>query len=136
MYDAGPLVATECKMIKLDQKEIDELLGQNSAPKSSQNSVAAANIVIDRLEDVLAVISRQESFLKDIIDKYDDNPESIHVNEVLNFINDNLKIIEKHVFRAKAALEDGNGQRQKLIKVKDTLGKLYGILSQLLDKET
>jgi len=132
-------------MIKLDQEELDELLKQDHVKKNNvikplakttAESEASTNKVTGYLKNVLTVISRQKSFLADIIDKYNEKPETINVTEVLNFLKNDLEAIEKQVLNAKDALKSRDIGRQKLIKMRDTLATLHEYISKLLNVET
>ena len=138
-------------MIKLDQKEIDELLREDRIKKdkppagskqgdkkssvirqlsaASPNADENTDAALKSVEKVFSFVSRQKSFLEDMIEQYNNNPDTINVTEVLNFLKNDLEAMEKLVIHAKKSLNSRDREREKLLKVKDALAKLHEYLS-------
>ncbi|MCP5050331.1 MAG: hypothetical protein GY940_24405 [bacterium] len=110
-----------------------KVMGQLS--RVTEEAEAGTNMVMSYLENVLTVVSRQQSFIKDITAKYEENPPSIDVAEALNFLLDNLSSIEEAIFSAMDAFQFQDIGRQKLMKVMYTLAKLNEYLNELLGGE-
>lgn len=110
-----------------------KVIGQLS--KVSEESEAGTNVVMGYLENVLAVISKQQSFIKDIFGKYKENATTINFDEVLSFLDDNNTIMEDLIFSAMDAFQFQDIGRQKLMKVMYTLARLNDYLNELLGEE-
>jgi hypothetical protein len=106
------------------------VMGQLS--RVTEEAEAGTNMVMGYLENVLTVVSRQQGFLTDIIDKYAENPSVIDVGEALSFIKDNNTVVEELIFSAMDAFQFQDIGRQKLLKVMYTLAKLNEYLNELL----
>lgn len=107
-----------------------KVMGQLS--RVTEESEAGTNMVMGFMENVLSVVSKQQSFIKDIAQMYAENPSVIDVNEALSFVNDNLATIEELIFSAMDAFQFQDIGRQKLMKVMYTLAKLNEYLNELL----
>ncbi len=110
-----------------------KVIGQLS--KVTEESEAGTNMVMGYLENVLNVVSRQQSFIKDILTRYKENPGAIHTDEVLSYLNDNNFAIEDLIFSAMDAFQFQDIGRQKLMKVMYTLARLNEYLNELLGGE-
>lgn len=118
--------------IKPERKK-GKVMGQLS--RVTEEAEAGTNMVMGFLENVLTVVSRQQAFIKDISAKYTESPGVINIDEVLNFINDNLTLIEDLIFNAMDAFQFQDIGRQKLMKVMYTLARLNEYLNELLGGE-
>jgi hypothetical protein len=107
-----------------------KVIGQLS--RVTEEAEAGTNMVMGYMENVLTIISKQQSFINDIIDKYKENPEAINMNEVLPFLNDNNNVVEELIYNAMDAFQFQDIGRQKLMKVMYTLAKLNEYLNELL----
>lgn len=103
--------------------------------KVSEESEAGTNMVMGYLENVLSLISKQQSFIKDMLNMHKENPSVVNVDEVLSYLNDNNTTIEDIVFSAMDAFQFQDIGRQKLMKVMYTLAKLNEYLNELLGGE-
>ncbi len=110
-----------------------KVIGQLS--KVTEESEAGTNMVMGYLENVLSVISKQQSFIKDILVKYKENPSNIYTDEVLSYLDDNNMVIEDLIFSAMDAFQFQDIGRQKLMKVMYTLARLNEYLNELLGGE-
>lgn len=110
-----------------------KVIGQLS--KVTEESEAGTNMVMGYLENVLSVVSRQQSFIKDILARIKENPGAIHTDEVLSYLNDNNFAIEDLIFSAMDAFQFQDIGRQKLMKVMYTLARLNEYLNELLGGE-
>ena len=110
-----------------------KVMGQLS--RVTEEAEAGTNMVMGYLENVLTFVSRQNSFIEDIVTKYDESPSAINVSEALNFLKDNLVAIEEAIFNAMDAFQFQDIGRQKLMKVMYTLAKLNEYLNELLGGE-
>jgi len=107
-----------------------KVMGQLS--RVTEEAEAGTNMVMGYLENVLTVLTRQQDFIKDIIDKFSENSDAINVNEVLMFLKDNTHVIEDLIYSAMDAFQFQDIGRQKLMKVMYTLSKLNEYLNELL----
>lgn len=114
---------------KSDEKK-GKVMGQLS--RVTEEAEAGTNMVMGYLENVLSVVSRQQDFMTDIIDKYGENPSVINVHEALTFVKDNNTVVEELIFNAMDAFQFQDIGRQKLLKVMYTLAKLNEYLNELL----
>jgi hypothetical protein len=110
-----------------------KVMGQLS--RVTEEAEAGTNMVMGYLENVLTFVSRQQSFIDDIVNKYEESPTAINVSEALNFLKDNLVAIEEAIFNAMDAFQFQDIGRQKLMKVMYTLAKLNEYLNELLGGE-
>jgi hypothetical protein len=110
-----------------------KVMGQLS--RVTEESEAGTNLVMGYLENVLTVISKQQGFIKDVTKKHEENPAAINFSEAMNFVNDNLTVIEELIFSAMDAFQFQDIGRQKLMKVMYTLTKLNEYLNELLAAE-
>jgi hypothetical protein len=110
-----------------------KVMGQLS--RVTEESEAGTNMVMGYLENVLNVISKQQEFIKDIIEKYNEQPHAINAIEALSYLNDNNFVIEDLIFSAMDAFQFQDIGRQKLMKVMYTLAKLNEYLNELLGGE-
>jgi len=111
-----------------------KVMGQLS--RVTEESEAGTNMVMGFLENVLSVVSRQQSFINDISSMYNENPNAIDIAEAFSFLNDNLTSIEEQIFSAMDAFQFQDIGRQKLMKVMYTLAKLNEYLNELLGGES
>ena len=138
-------------MIKLNQKEIDELLGEETVKKdkppagskqeekkssvirrlsgASNKPDESTSTAVSSMEKIGSIISRQKSFLEDMIEQYNKNPDTINVPEVLNFLKNDLEAIQELAVHAKEALKSRDMEREKLLKIKEMVAKLQEYLS-------
>lgn len=126
--------ALETEAQKKAQK--GKVMGQLT--RVTEESEAGTNMVMGFLENVLNTVSKQQSFIKDITDKYQESPEVINVVEsieALSYVSDNLGRIEEDIFSAMDAFQFQDIGRQKLMKVMYTLAKLNEYLNELLGGE-
>jgi hypothetical protein len=107
-----------------------KVMGQLS--RVTEEAEAGTNMVMGYLENILAVVSRQQDFVKDITGKYRENPDTIDVLEALTFLADNFSLIEELIYSAMDAFQFQDIGRQKLMKVMYTLSKLNEYLNELL----
>ncbi len=107
-----------------------KVMGQLS--RVTEESEAGTNMVMGFMENVLTVVSRQQSFIKDMTETYAKNPGVIDIYEAFSYVNDNLTSIEELIFSAMDAFQFQDIGRQKLMKVMYTLAKLNEYLNELL----
>lgn len=130
--DEDPLLPPE----EPDEKK-GKVMGQLS--RVTEEAEAGTNMVMGYLENVLTVISRQQDFLKDVIENYGKNPTDINaqdVQEAMTFVKDNNSVVEELIFSAMDAFQFQDIGRQKLLKVMYTLAKLNEYLNELLGGES
>ncbi len=126
------LIKSLAEKEKRDVKK-GKVIGQLS--RVSEESEAGTNLVMGYLENVLTVISKQQSFIKDITGSYQKNPAASEFLEALSFMGDNMTAIEDLIFSAMDAFQFQDIGRQKLLKVMYTLSKLNQYLNELLGGE-
>lgn len=107
-------------------KTMDHMTGD------AREAEAGANPVPGYLQNILNVVSKQKDFIKDITEKYKQNPEAINIIEVLTFLDDNTTFIEKLIHNAIEAFQLQDIGKQKLMKVMYTLSQLKEYLNELL----
>jgi len=110
-----------------------KVMGQLS--RVTEESEAGTNMVMGYLENVLTVIGKQQCFIRDIREKYNENAQEINVDEALCFLDENLTLIEELIFNAMDAFQFQDIGRQKLMKVMYTLSRLNDYLNELLGGE-
>jgi hypothetical protein len=115
--------------LKVDPPPTPEgkVIGQIS--RVTEEAEQGTNMVMNYLENVLSIITKQKEFLQKRKSAADDSPEMM---EIINFFSDTTFICEDLIFNAMDAFQFQDINRQKLIKVMHTLSQLNDYLNDLL----
>ncbi len=118
------------KIEAVAEKKEGKVMGQLT--RVTEEAEHGTNMVMGFMEEVLNIVSKQQTFIKDIRQKYLEDPRAIQVDETLAFLYDEQSMIEDKMFQAMDAFQFQDIGRQKLMKVMYTLAKLNEYLNELL----
>ena len=113
-----------------DARRAGKVMGQIT--RVTEESEAGTNLVMNFMEQVLSSVGRLQHFLSDIQTFYQENPQSVNLDEVFTFCETSATEIEETIFQAMDAFQFQDINRQKLMKVMYTLAKLNDYLNELL----
>jgi hypothetical protein len=114
--------------MSMDKQEGDSISGNPQVENGS-------DVVMNLLENILAVLGKMKNYLASSEEKYKTNPAAASTLEVLRYFEDMTLLIQDLVFSTMDAFQFQNSNRQKLMKVMSTLSKLSECLNDLLGGE-
>ena len=101
----------------------------------TEDSELGTNMVMNYLENIMTITAKFKTFLDEFVMKKNDDPATADVDEIVSYSQDTLFLIEDLLFNAMDAFQFQDINRQKLMKVMYTLGKLNKYLNDLLGSD-
>ena len=127
------------------EKLVDNIQGLEAESKASgkgrvigqlsnvtEDSEVGTNMVMNYLENVMTITAKFKTFLDDCSRRTSQDPAAVEVESLIKYSQDSLFLIEDLLFNAMDAFQFQHINRQKLLKVMYTLGKLNSYLNELL----
>jgi hypothetical protein len=102
--------------------------------KVTDDSELGTSIVMNYMENVLKITEKQKEFLSEVEKHTVYHAEKSEIQKVTAFFKDTIGLTENFIFDAMDAFQFQDINRQKLMKVMHTLGKISQYIGELLEE--